>query len=310
MSLAAAILAGDRRALAQALTLVESRPDEADAIVAEIYPHTGDGIVVGVTGAPGVGKSTLVDRLAGAFLERGRKVGILAVDPSSPFTGGALLGDRVRMAGRGSEVFMRSLATRGHLGGLARATPRAIQLLQAFGKDLILLETVGAGQSEVDVMGFADTTIVVVVPGLGDEVQAFKAGILEIGDIFVVNKADRPGADQTMRELRQMLHLGPLRPWQPPVLAAQAQSDVGTEAVVDAILRHHEVRLGDPERRSRRLQEAERLVREALADQLVQEVVARAQGLGNWTELLAAVADRRIDPAGAARALAHPVPSD
>jgi len=178
MSLAAAILAGDRRALAQALTLVESRPDEADAIVAEIYPHTGDGIVVGVTGAPGVGKSTLVDRLAGAFLERGRKVGILAVDPSSPFTGGALLGDRVRMAGRGSEVFMRSLATRGHLGGLARATPRAIQLLQAFGKDLILLETVGAGQSEVDVMGFADTTIVVVVPGLGDEVQAFKAGIL------------------------------------------------------------------------------------------------------------------------------------
>jgi LAO/AO transport system kinase len=303
MSLGDAILAGDRRALARALTLVESEPAQADEIIAEVYPHTGHGIVVGVTGAPGVGKSTLVDRLAGQFLRRGRKVGILAVDPSSPFTGGALLGDRVRMEGRGSDVFMRSLATRGHLGGLARATPRAIQLLQAFGKDLILLETVGAGQSEVDVMGFADTTIVVVVPGLGDDVQAFKAGILEIGDIFVVNKSDRPGADQTMRELRQMLHLGPQRVWQPPVLPAQAQADVGVSEIADAILQHAEVRKSDPELLERRLQEAERLVRDALADQLVRQVVARSQRSGDWQEVLRAVAERRLDPAGAAKAL-------
>ncbi len=303
MSIAKSILAGDRRALARALTLVESDPHAADEIISEIFPYTGKGIVVGVTGAPGVGKSTLVDRLAGQFLARGRKVGILAVDPSSPFTGGALLGDRVRMEGRGSDVFMRSLATRGHLGGLARATPRAIQLLQAFGKDLILLETVGAGQSEVDVMGFADTTIVVVVPGLGDDVQAFKAGILEIGDIFVVNKSDRPGADQTMRELRQMLHLGPQRPWMPPVLPAQAQQDVGVSEIADAILRHSEARFTDPELQRRRLHEAERLVREALAEQLVQRVVSESQARGSWTDLLAAVAERRLDPAGAARAL-------
>ena len=303
MSMGKSILAGDRRALARALTLVESEPRAADEIIAEVYPHTGHGIVVGVTGAPGVGKSTLVDKLAGQFLARGRKVGILAVDPSSPFTGGALLGDRVRMEGRGSEVFMRSLASRGHLGGLARATPRAIQLLQAFGKDLILLETVGAGQSEVDVMGFADTTIVVVVPGLGDDVQAFKAGILEIGDIFVVNKSDRPGADQTMREMRQMLHLGPARTWQPPVLAAQAQQDIGISEIADAILRHSEVRLSDPEQSARRVQEAERLVRDALADQLVQRVVARSKAEGNWQEVLAAVAERRLDPVRAARAL-------
>jgi len=303
MSVGRAILDGDRRALARALTLVESDPGAADEIIAEVFPHTGHGIVVGITGAPGVGKSTLVDRLAGQFLARGRKVGILAVDPSSPFTGGALLGDRVRMEGRGSDVFMRSLATRGHLGGLARATPRAIQLLQAFGKDLILLETVGAGQSEVDVMGFADTTIVVVVPGLGDDVQAFKAGILEIGDIFVVNKADRPGADQTMRELRQMLHLGPKRPWLPPVLPTQAQQDVGVGEVADAILRHAEARGDDPALGERRLQEAERLVRDALADQLVQTVVARSQADGRWRDVLSAVAERRLDPAGAARAL-------
>ncbi len=303
MSLGAEILQGDRRALARALTLVESDPHAADDIIAEVYPHTGHGVVVGITGAPGVGKSTLVDRLAGQFLARGRKVGILAVDPSSPFTGGALLGDRVRMEGRGSDVFMRSLATRGHLGGLARATPRAIQLLQAFGKDLILLETVGAGQSEVDVMGFADTTIIVVVPGLGDDVQAFKAGILEIGDIFVVNKSDRPGADQTMRELRQMLHLGPQRAWMPPVLAAQAQQDVGVSEIADAILRHSEVRLTDPEQQQRRMQEAERLVRDALAEQLVRRVVNQSQAKGRWHEVLTEVAERRLDPAGAAKAL-------
>ncbi|MDA8345210.1 MAG: methylmalonyl Co-A mutase-associated GTPase MeaB [Thermaerobacter sp.] len=303
MSLGKDILQGDRRALARALTLVENQMPEADEIVREVFGHTGRAIVVGITGAPGVGKSTLVDRLTGHFLSLGRQVGVLAVDPSSPFSGGALLGDRVRMEGRGSVVFMRSLAARGHLGGLARATPRAIQLLEAAGKDLILLETVGAGQSEVDVMGYADTTVVVVVPGLGDDVQAFKAGILEIGDVFVVNKADRPGADQTMRELRQMLSLGPRKAWQPPVLAAKAQSGEGIEEIAAAVLQHKDSAERNPEVGTRHVREAERFLRQALADQLVAHAVARAKAAGRWESLVEDVARRRKDPVWAAKEL-------
>ncbi len=304
MSLGSDILRGDRRALARALTIVENQLPEAEEIVREIAGHTGRAIVVGITGAPGVGKATRVDRLAGHFLALGRQVGILAVDPSSPFSGGALLGDRVRMEGRGSGVFMRSLAARGHLGGLARATPRAIQLLEAAGKDLILLETVGAGQSEVDVMGYADTTLVVVVPGLGDDVQAFKAGILEIGDVFVVNKADRPGADQTARELRQMLSLGPHKPWQPPVLSAQAQSGAGIAEIGQAILDHKASSERDPEVGTRHVREAERFLRQALADRLVEAAVRRAKAAGRWLPLVEDVARRRKDPVWAAKELA------
>lgn len=303
MSLGSDLLRGDQRALARALTLVENDPDAAQAIIREVYAHTGGALVIGLTGAPGVGKSTLVDRLAGHYASEGHSVGVIAVDPSSPFSGGALLGDRVRMDLRGKDVFIRSIATRGHLGGLARATPLAIQLMEASGRDIILLETVGAGQSEVDVMGHADTTVVVVVPGLGDDVQAFKAGILEIGDIFVVNKADRPGADQTMRELRQMLHLGPQRPWQPPVLSAIAADGKGVAEIVAAVEGHRKVMEQDPSLRERRLQEAERSLREALAELLLSRAEQRSRQSGSWEALVSEIAARRLDALTAARQL-------
>lgn len=303
MSLGSDILQGDQRALARALTLVENDPDAAEEIIREVYPHTGGAHVIGLTGAPGVGKSTLVDRLAGYYASAGHSVGVIAVDPSSPFSGGALLGDRVRMDLRGKDVFIRSIATRGHLGGLARATPLAIQLMEAAGRDVILLETVGAGQSEVDVMGHADTTVVVVVPGLGDDVQAFKAGILEIGDIFVVNKADRPGTDQTIRELRQMLHLGPERPWLPPVLSATAADGKGVAEIVEAVEEHRKVMQHDPLQREHRLQEAERALREALSDLLLSRAEAESRQSGSWQALVGEIAARRRDALTAARQL-------
>jgi len=201
---------GDVRATARLVSLVEDASPLLREVAAALAPHTGRAVVIGLTGAPGVGKSTTTSALVRAYREQGKRVGVLAVDPSSPFTGGALLGDRIRMQEHATDpdVFIRSMATRGHLGGLAWATPQAIRVLDAAGFDVVLVETVGVGQSEVEVAGAADTTVVLLAPGMGDGVQAAKAGILEIGDVFVVNKADRDGADATARELRYMLSLG------------------------------------------------------------------------------------------------------
>src|SRR5579863_6026453 len=232
----------DRVALARLVTLVENRAAEVSAVMERIYNRTGHAYILGVTGAPGAGKSTLVNRLIAKYRAQGKLVGVLAIDPSSPFSGGAVLGDRVRMTDhyKDSGVYIRSLSTRGHHGGLSRAAREIVKLLDAFGHDVIIIETVGVGQTELSVMDLADTTVVVTVPEGGDGVQVMKAGLNEIADLFVVNKADRDGADRIKAELELSVHLRPAVGWRPPVLMTQASNDVGIEALVAAVERHRE----------------------------------------------------------------------
>jgi LAO/AO transport system kinase len=236
------MLGGDRSALAKLLTLVENQDAETATILSLIHARCGRAYTIGITGPPGAGKSTLVDRVVGRLRELGHSVGILAVDPSSPFSGGAVLGDRIRMQSHflDEKVFIRSLSTRGTHGGLARATRKMALLLDAFGKDFIVIETVGVGQTELDVMGVADSTIVVLVPEAGDTVQTMKAGLLEIADIFVVNKADREGALRIKTELEMMLHLRPATEWSVPVLLTQATAGTGVPELLDVVMRHRE----------------------------------------------------------------------
>src|SRR6266487_3928691 len=227
------VLAGERRAVARAISLVEDGRPELERLSAGIYGATGRTITVGITGAPGVGKSTLAAALVGVARNHERRVAVLAIDPTSPYTGGALLGDRIRMQEHATDpdVFIRSMATRGHLGGMALAAPEGVRILDAAGYDLVMIETVGVGQAEVEVAAATDTTIVILAPGLGDAVQMAKAGILEVADVFVVNKADRDGAGEVARELRQMLHLGAARSYEPPVLKVAAGNGEGVEEV-------------------------------------------------------------------------------
>ena len=217
---------GDKRSIARLVSVVENDEPGAAEAMRELYPKTGHAQTVGITGPPGGGKSTLVNRLAGLYRERAARVAIVAVDPSSPFSGGAILGDRIRMRERFLDdgVFIRSMASRGHAGGLARATARVVNVLDALGTDIVLVETVGVGQEEVDVIRVVDTVCLVTVPGLGDDIQAIKAGVLEIADVLVVNKADRPGADDAARDLAQMLSLAKDRAWKTPILRTSAQS--------------------------------------------------------------------------------------
>ena len=243
MEIVSRVLAGDRRAVARLMSMVENdMPGSMDAL-AKLYPHTGKAHIIGITGPPGSGKSTLVDKLTLFYREMDKTVGIIAVDPTSPFTGGALLGDRIRMneVALDKEVFIRSMGTRGHLGGLALKTRDMVKILDAFGKDIILVETVGAGQSEVEVVKTAHTTIIVEVPGMGDDIQAIKAGILEIGDVFVINKSDMSGADETARELDAMLDLNPNRSgWRPPIVQTVASTAQGIQDVLNSVDEHIE----------------------------------------------------------------------
>ncbi len=302
---AAKILEGPPRALARGLTWIESGGVRAEALCAQLYPHTGRAHVVGLTGSPGSGKSTLARALAQAARARGLTVGIVAVDPSSPFTGGAILGDRIRMNDLALDpgVFIRSMATRGALGGLCRAAADAVDLMDAGGRNLVMVETVGVGQDEVDVMRIAHTVVVVSVPGLGDDIQALKAGVLEIADVHVVNKADREGAHRTVAELQAMLSLLPAPPgaWVPPVLACTATREEGTEAVLDAVLGH----LGtlktssELERRRARITEARVL---KIAQDLAAEAVVRPRS-AEAGRLLEQVSRRELAPHACARAL-------
>ena len=248
--------AGRTRAVARLISLVEDEAPELREVMAALAPHTGRAHVVGITGAPGVGKSTSTNALVRAMREQGKRVAVLAIDPSSPFSGGALLGDRVRMGDHATDpgVFIRSMASRGHLGGLAWATPQALRVLDAAGFDVVLVETVGVGQSEVEIAGTADTTLVLLAPGMGDGIQAAKAGILEIGDVYVVNKADRPDAASVRRDLRSMLAISERAEaaWRPPVLLMSAQTGEGVDKVVTALADHLEhARSGELERRRR-----------------------------------------------------------
>jgi LAO/AO transport system kinase len=306
--LAARVRAGEVRAVARAISVAERGGPDARALVARLYPDGGRAVVVGITGAPGSGKSTLVDRLVGVIRSGGASVAVVAIDPSSPFTGGAVLGDRIRMGGhaRDEGVFIRSMATRGHLGGLSSATADAVAILDAAGREVIVVETVGVGQDEVDVIRLADVTVLVLVPGMGDDVQALKAGVMEIADIFVVNKADRPEADQVVAAVESVLALRPSdeSAWTPPVLKTEATGGVGLEAVWQAIERcRHQRASGLEEARARARHESR--LREAVARLATDHVLTHVPG-AQWEAAVADLVTRRSDPdATAGRLLAH-----
>lgn len=293
--------AGDRRTVARLISLVEDEAPELAEIVRAIGPLAHGAYTVGLTGSPGVGKSTLTAALVGVLRERKKRVAVLAVDPSSPFTGGALLGDRLRMQRHATDphVFIRSMATRGRLGGLAWATPHALRILDAAGADAILLETVGVGQAEVEIANASDTTIVVLAPGMGDSVQANKAGLLEIADVYVVNKADREGAKQARRDIEQMLDLGAQRAWRPPVLMCSAENGEGVEQVWTAVEEHRAAIESSDELSARRRRRAGREISEIALAEMRKAIGGIGEGeiLDHLAEEVAA---GRMDPYTAA----------
>src|SRR5262245_46377657 len=300
-TLAERVIAGDPRAIARAISLIEDESAAGADLVRELYPRTGRAYLIGVTGPPGAGKSTLVDRMTGELRKGGQTIGIVAVDPTSPFSGGAILGDRVRMAAHfGDEgVFIRSMATRGHLGGLAQATTDVALVLDAAGKDVVIIETVGVGQDEVDIVRTADVSIVVLVPGTGDEVQALKAGIMEIADVFVVNKADRDGADRLVQSVAAMLSLQAFHAddWRPPILKTEATTGAGVPEVIAAVdrFRAH----SEAERATRRRERQEYRLRDLLSHRFLQ-LAEQELAPGEFQRLVDGIAARRIDPYSAA----------
>jgi LAO/AO transport system kinase len=296
--------AGSPRAVARLISLVEDGHPALREVMAALAPHSGQAHIIGITGSPGVGKSTSTNALVGAFRKQGKRIGILAVDPSSPFSGGALLGDRVRMQDLAldPDVYIRSMASRGHLGGLSWTTPQALRVLDAAGCVVILVETVGVGQSEVEVAGLADTTIVLLAPGMGDGIQAAKAGILEIGDVFVVNKADRDGADATVRDIRHMISLGDRTEpglWRPPVIKTVAQQGQGIDEVIEAIEKHRSWMEESGALRERRIRRAGDEI-ESIALQALRAKMGDLRHGNGVDELAAAVVDGTSDPYAAA----------
>ena len=297
-------ITGDRGAVAKLISIVEAGGPRSFEVAALLHPHTGRGYTIGLTGAPGAGKSSLTDALIGRIRKDGDEVGVIAIDPTSPFTGGAILGDRVRMQEHATDrgVYIRSMATRGHLGGLALATPQAVRVLDAAGKPWIIIETVGVGQVEVEIVGTADTTVVVVNPGWGDGVQANKAGLMEIADIFVVNKCDRDGAAETVRDLEMMLDLSGHPEWRAPIVQTVATTGRGVDEFWAAIGRHREFMLAQDRLAGRRDQRTREELRKIVLARLIDSADARCAGPA-FEALVHEVAERRTDPYTAAATL-------
>ena len=300
------ITSGDPRAVARAISKVEDSADDASALMKEIFPHSGNGLVIGITGAPGAGKSSLVDKLALLYRGRNERVGIVAVDPSSPFSGGAILGDRIRMQALGLDkgVFIRSMATRGNLGGLARATVDAVSILAAAGYEKVVVETVGVGQDEVEIVKAADVCVVVLVPGMGDDIQAIKAGIMEIADIFVINKADREGVYSTEKELEALLSLAHREDgWQPPIVKTVATENKGVDDLAAAIEKYRDFHFSSDLGNQRRRAIARWRILELLRERLVSRTL-ESESASERLDLLAdEVARRERDPYSAVEEL-------
>jgi len=298
------VLAGNKRSIAKAITAIENCTDESPELIAKLFPHTGKAHVIGITGAGGSGKSTLIEKIVREYRSRGKTVGVVAVDPTSPFSGGAFLGDRIRMQELSADegVFIRSMATRNYAGGIARATKDAAKVLDAAGKDIVIVETVGAGQSEVEIIKVAKTIIVVHAPGLGDEIQAIKAGIMEIADIFVVNKADRENANKAVIDIECNLQLGSKQvAWKPPVLKTIAITGEGVRELVDKIEEHRCFLEGNTERRIALLKNrAEAELVEAIKEKAADALIDELRRKGKLDELLQRILEKKIDPTSAA----------
>ncbi|MBE0618912.1 MAG: methylmalonyl Co-A mutase-associated GTPase MeaB [Proteobacteria bacterium] len=297
-------LKGSQLAGARLIRLLEEGDPEGIEALKALYPHTGRAFLLGITGPPGAGKSTLVDRIIGELRGRGKTVGVVAVDPSSPFSGGAILGDRVRMQRHATDdgVFVRSMATRGHLGGLSKATGEAVLVLDAMGYDVVLVETVGVGQDEVEVVDLAHTTAVVSLPGMGDDIQAMKAGILEIGDVFVVNKADKPGADEVVKQLTVMLEMRHTPPgeWQPRVLRTVAVKSEGIPELVDAFFAHRQHLLDSGRLHERMALRELHFFRQLVKEMAADKIFGCVSGDAQYDALLEDLKARRLDPYSAA----------
>ncbi len=299
MNIAEEVLKGSKLALSRAITAVENEYDSAVEIMKKIYPHTGKAFVLGVTGPPGAGKSTLTDKLVKELRKRGKSVGIVAIDPTSPFSGGAILGDRIRMNDltMDSGVFIRSMGTRGSLGGLAAKTADVVKIMDAAGKDVIFVETVGVGQSEVDIVTASDTTLVVLIPGMGDDIQAIKAGILEIGDVFVINKADRDGADKLNMEINMMLDLDDkMGDWRPPVKQTVASQNQGIEELLNTIFEHFEHLKTTGQLAEKRTKSTRNELLDILHTEVGKRVLNKVTASGQFDQMVEDVKDRKTDP--------------